>query len=65
MKTQKITLLDIYRFIQLVDDSKCLSYLNSDAAKRLCAHFGFPDYFRVELACAKIIGANRFIAFCP
>ena len=32
------------------------AYLFSDEAKRLCAHFGFPDYFRVELAIAKFIG---------
>lgn len=31
-------------------------YLTSDQAKILCKHFGFPDYFRIELACAKIIG---------
>lgn len=33
-----------------------LAYLTSDEAKRLCAHFGFPDYFRVELAIMKILG---------
>jgi len=32
------------------------AYLTAAEAKRLCAHFGFPDYFRVELAVAKIIG---------
>ena len=32
------------------------AYLTSDEAKRLCVHFGFPDYFRVELAVAKLIG---------
>ena len=32
------------------------AYLFSDEAKRICAHFGFPDYFRIELAIAKIIG---------
>ena len=31
-------------------------YLFSDEAKRLCAHFGFPDYFRIELGIAKFIG---------
>ncbi|SDR04084.1 DoxX-like family protein [Chryseobacterium soldanellicola] len=31
-------------------------YLTSEEAKQLCRHFGFPDYFRVELAFAKIIG---------
>lgn len=32
------------------------AYLTSEEAKRLCVHFGFPDYFRVELAIAKLIG---------
>lgn len=31
-------------------------YLNSEEAKILCRHFGFPGYFRVELAVAKILG---------
>src|SRR4051812_47033412 len=39
------------------------AYLFSDEAKRLCAHFGFPDYFRVELAIAKIIGVVVLLAF--
>jgi hypothetical protein len=32
-------------------------YFTSEEAKQICRHFGFPDYFRVELACAKILGA--------
>src|SRR5262245_43806707 len=32
------------------------AYLTMEQAKRLCVHFGFPDYLRVELAIAKIIG---------
>lgn len=32
------------------------AYLTSDEAKILCRHFGFPDYFRIELAVAKILG---------
>jgi len=32
------------------------AYLFSEEAKHICAHFGFPDYFRVELAIAKIMG---------
>jgi hypothetical protein len=39
------------------------AYLFSAEAKRLCAHFGFPDYFRVELAIAKIIGVIVLLAF--
>jgi VIT1/CCC1 family predicted Fe2+/Mn2+ transporter len=32
------------------------AYLFEEEARRICAHFGFPDYFRVELAIAKLIG---------
>ena len=32
------------------------AYLTSEEAKRICTHFGFPDYFRIELAIAKILG---------
>lgn len=31
-------------------------YVTSPEAKVLCTHFGFPDYFRIELAIAKVIG---------
>ncbi len=31
-------------------------YLTSPEAKQLCQHFGLPDYLRIELAIAKIIG---------
>ena len=31
-------------------------YLTSKEAKLICVHLGFPDYFRVELAFAKMIG---------
>lgn len=31
-------------------------YLTAEEAKQLCHHFGLPDYLRIELAIAKIIG---------
>lgn len=34
------------------------AYLTNPEAKKLCIHFGFPDYFRVELAVAKILGTT-------
>ncbi|MDR6197967.1 DoxX family protein [Siphonobacter sp. SORGH_AS_0500] len=37
------------------------AYLTSEEAKRLCVHFGFPDYFRVELAIAKILGTAALL----
>jgi putative oxidoreductase len=32
------------------------AYLFSEQASVLCAHFGFPDYFRIELGIAKFLG---------
>ncbi|MFD2937590.1 DoxX family protein [Spirosoma flavum] len=32
------------------------AYITSEEARRLCVHFGFPNYFRIELAVAKLIG---------
>lgn len=36
--------------------SNAVAYLFSAEAKRLCVHFGFPAYLRVELGIAKFIG---------
>ena len=33
------------------------SYLTQDAIRQAFHHLGFPDYFRIELAVAKLIGA--------
>lgn len=33
------------------------SYLTDETIKQAFQHLGFPDYFRVELAIAKILGA--------
>jgi VIT1/CCC1 family predicted Fe2+/Mn2+ transporter len=33
-----------------------ISYINSPDMIKTFQHFGFPDFFRVELAVAKIIG---------
>ena len=33
------------------------SYLTNDQVKNAFVHFGFPGYFRIELATAKILGA--------
>lgn len=33
------------------------SYLTNDQMKDAFVHFGFPGYFRIELATAKILGA--------
>jgi len=33
------------------------AYLTKDAVREAFHHLGFPDYFRVELAIAKLLGA--------
>ncbi len=43
-------------FFSLWMTMNAYAYLATAQAKQLCAHFGFPDYFRIELAFAKIIG---------
>lgn len=42
--------------------SNAYAYLFSAEARKLCAHFGFPDYFRVELGIAKFIGVVILLA---
>jgi uncharacterized membrane protein YphA (DoxX/SURF4 family) len=37
------------------------SYLTQDTIKQAFHHLGYPDYFRVELAIAKLIGAAILI----
>ena len=37
------------------------SYLTNDQAKNAFVHFGFPGYFRIELAAAKILGALALV----
>lgn len=38
-----------------------LSYFTSTLVKEGFVHFGFPDYFRIELGIAKILGAIALI----
>jgi hypothetical protein len=37
------------------------SYLTNDQVKNAFVHFGFPGYFRIELATAKILGALMLV----
>ncbi|HLZ15475.1 MAG TPA: DoxX family protein [Cyclobacteriaceae bacterium] len=38
-----------------------LSYLTNDQVKNTFVYFGFPGYFRIELATAKILGALALV----
>lgn len=37
------------------------NYLTREEVKLACQHLGFPDYFRIELAIAKILGASALV----
>ena len=56
MKYQKIIYWSASILFSLWMLANAYAYLTSDKAKQLCQHFGFPDYFRIELAIAKTIG---------
>lgn len=56
MKYQKIIYWSASILFSLWMLANAWAYLTSDKAKQLCQHFGFPDYFRIELAVAKTIG---------
>lgn len=55
MKYQKIIYWSASILFSLWMLANAWAYLTSDKAKQLCQHFGFPDYFRIELAVAKTI----------
>lgn len=38
------------------------AYLFSDEAKRICAHLGFPAYFRIEPGIAQFTEISHFSA---
>ena len=59
MKTK--TIKTIYwistALVSLMMTFSAYSYLTNETIKQAFHHLGFPDYFRVELAVAKILGA--------
>ncbi|MDP9080410.1 MAG: DoxX family protein [Bacteroidota bacterium] len=57
MKTIKITYWVTTSIISLMMMFSAYSYLTQPAMAQGFTHLGFPSYFRVELAIAKLIGA--------
>lgn len=57
MKSQRIIYWVTTGIFSLWMLMNAFGYLCSPRAKILCTHFGFPDYFRVELGVAKLLGA--------
>jgi hypothetical protein len=62
MKATKITYWVTTSIVSLMMAFACYSYLTQDAIKEAFVHLGFPDYFRVELAIAKLIAAVLLLA---
>lgn len=56
MKIQKIIYWTATGLFCLWMLTNAYFYLTSEEAKKICVHFGFPNYFRIELGLAKIIG---------
>jgi len=57
MKTNKIIYWISTAIISLMMLFSAFLYITSPMAKEGFVHAGFPDYFRIELAVAKFIGA--------
>jgi uncharacterized membrane protein YphA (DoxX/SURF4 family) len=62
MKAIKITYWITTAIVALMMTYSTYAYLTQDAVKQAFQHLGFPDYFRVELAIAKLIGAILLLA---
>ena len=62
MKTTKITYWSATVILSIMMVFSAWSYLTSAAIAQAFQHLGFPDYFRIELAIAKLIGAVLLLA---
>jgi DoxX-like family len=56
MKTIKITYWILTVIIAVMMTYSAYMYLTNDQVKQAFVHLGFPAYFRIELAVAKLIG---------
>ena len=61
MKTEKIIYWVSTSLISLMMLFAGYAYFSSPMAKTGFVHLGFPDYFRIELGAAKILGAIALI----
>ena len=62
MKAIKITYWVTTAIIGLMMFYSAYAYLTQDAMVQAFHHLGYPDYFRVELAIGKVLGAILLIA---
>jgi len=62
MKATKITYWVTTAIVAIMMTYSSYAYLTQDAILQAFHHLGYPNYFRVELAIAKLIGAILLIA---
>ncbi len=62
MKATKIIYWVTTSIVAIMMLYSCYAYLSQPAMKQAFQHLGYPDYFRVELAIAKLIGAAILLA---
>jgi len=62
MKAIKITYWVTTVIVAIMMIYSAYAYLTQDAMVQAFHHLGYPDYFRVELAIGKVIGAILLIA---
>ncbi len=62
MKTIKITYWTTTALLAVMMLFSAYAYLTKPEMKQGFGHLGFPDYFRVELAIAKLLGAVVLLA---
>ena len=65
MKTTRIIYWVLTAIVSLLMLFSAYMYLTSDAIKQGFVHLGFPDYFRVELGIAKLIGGIALLLPLP
>src|ERR1051325_10320576 len=62
MKAIKITYWVSTAILSIMMLYTAYAYLTQDAMAQAFRHLGYPDYFRVELAIGKLIGAILLVA---
>lgn len=62
MKTTKISYYTTTGIIAVMMTYSAISYLTQPAMGQTFQHLGYPAYFRIELAIAKLIGVALLVA---
>jgi uncharacterized membrane protein YphA (DoxX/SURF4 family) len=62
MKTTKITYWILTAIVALMMYYSAFAYFTAPQMAANFKHLGYPDYFRIELAIAKLIGATLLLA---